>query len=92
MDPINRTNFVLVCAGQFIMKRKTINDSVVLFGKIIPILNIYLKGNIMITQTRTRIISAFPGTGKHTIIKTTLDSDSSLFSWITIDGEKVRNP
>lgn len=45
---------------------------------------------------RTRIISAFPGTGKTEFYKqhsgTTLDSDSSLFSWVTIDGTKVRNP
>jgi len=45
---------------------------------------------------RTRIISAFPGTGKTEFFKqhptTTLDSDSSLFSWVTIDGTKVRNP
>jgi len=45
---------------------------------------------------RTRIIAAFPGTGKtyyHEKHKdTTLDSDSSHFSWITKDGEKVRNP
>lgn len=45
---------------------------------------------------RTRIISAFPGTGKTAFFKKfpmiTLDSDSSLFSWVTIDGTKVRNP
>jgi len=45
---------------------------------------------------KTRIISAFPGTGKSTYHAkhpdTTLDSDSSSFSWITVDGEKVRNP
>ena len=44
---------------------------------------------------RTRIISAFPGTGKsyyHSNHKdTTLDSDSSLFSWIYVDGIKQRN-
>lgn len=45
---------------------------------------------------RTRIISAFPGVGKthyhkqHTDI--TLDSDSSNFSWVVVDGKKVRNP
>jgi len=45
---------------------------------------------------KTRIISAFPGTGKtiyhlkHT--ETTLDSDSSNFSWIIDNGEKKRNP
>lgn len=45
---------------------------------------------------KTRIISAFPGTGKSTYHKnhpdTTLDSDSSNFSWIVVNGEKVRNP
>lgn len=46
---------------------------------------------------RTKIISAFPGTGKSTYHnkhkETTLDSDSSNFSWITdSDGNKVRNP
>ena len=45
-----------------------------------------VNGTIM----RTRIISAFPGTGKsfyHSYNKeTTLDSDSSLFSWIYVDG------
>lgn len=39
---------------------------------------------------RTRIISAFPGTGKTYYHKmhpeTTLDSDSSLFHWIEKDG------
>lgn len=46
---------------------------------------------------RTKIISAFPGTGKSMYHQkhreTTLDSDSSNFSW-TIDenGNKVRNP
>lgn len=44
----------------------------------------------------TKIISAFPGTGKSYYHRnnpeTTLDSDSSLFSWVTIDGQKVRNP
>lgn len=45
---------------------------------------------------RTRIISAFPGTGKSVFHEknptTTLDSDSSYFSWVIVDGEKVRNP
>ena len=46
---------------------------------------------------RTRIISAFPGTGKTTYHKmnpaTTLDSDSSDYSWtISADGTKSRNP
>jgi len=45
---------------------------------------------------RTRIISAFPGTGKSYYHKnhheTTLDSDSSLFSWTTEFGLKVRHP
>lgn len=49
------------------------------------------KGHTMITK----IISAFPGTGKsHYHIEnkdTTLDSDSSEFSWIIKDGEKIRN-
>jgi hypothetical protein len=44
----------------------------------------------------TKIISAFPGTGKSHFHKehpdTTLDSDSSEFSWIVKDGEKIRNP
>ena len=46
---------------------------------------------------RTKIISAFPGVGKTTYHKnnpdTTLDSDSSGFSWV-IDGHgnKKRNP
>ena len=44
----------------------------------------------------TKIISAFPGTGKSYYHRnnphTTLDSDRSLFSWVTIDGQKVRNP
>jgi len=44
----------------------------------------------------TKIISAFPGTGKSYYHRnnpeTTLDSDSSLFSWVTVDGQKVRNP
>lgn len=45
---------------------------------------------------RTKIISAFPGTGKSHYHKlhpdTTLDSDSSQFSWIEINGNKTRNP
>lgn len=46
---------------------------------------------------RTKIISAFPGTGKsfyHSKHKdTTLDSDSSNFSWkILENGDRVRNP
>jgi len=45
---------------------------------------------------RTRIISAFPGTGKsyyHNKHKeTTLDSDSSNFSLVVENGEKKRNP
>lgn len=45
---------------------------------------------------RTRIIAAFPGTGKtyyhKKYLDTTLDSDSSQFSWIEEeDGKKVRN-
>ena len=45
---------------------------------------------------KTRIISAFPGMGKtyyHSLHKdTTLDSDSSDYSWIMKNGEKIRNP
>jgi len=45
---------------------------------------------------RTRIISAFPGTGKSVFHKnnptTTLDSDSSNFSWSYMTGEKERHP
>jgi len=45
---------------------------------------------------RTRIISAFPGTGKSFYYKnhaeTTLDSDSSFFSWVETVQGKVRNP
>ena len=46
---------------------------------------------------QTRIISAFPGTGKSHFFKThpdrCLDSDSSQFSWhLNGDGHKVRNP
>ena len=44
---------------------------------------------------RTRIISAFPGTGKSYYHKkypeTTLDSDSSNFSWATKNGLTIRN-
>lgn len=45
----------------------------------------------------TRVISAFPATGKSYFTKNTslkvLDSDSSNFSWvINEDGTKVRNP
>ena len=45
----------------------------------------------------TKVISAFPACGKSYFFKnnteyTCLDSDSSLFSWIVKDGEKVRNP
>lgn len=44
----------------------------------------------------TKIIAAFPGLGK-TWFKnnrkdiSSLDSDSSEFSWVTIDGNKIRN-
>ena len=46
---------------------------------------------------QTRIISAFPGTGKSHIFKSgkydCLDSDSSEFSWVyDDDGSKRRNP
>lgn len=46
---------------------------------------------------KTKIISAFPGTGKTVYHskhrETTLDSDSSNFSWIIYEnGNKVRNP
>lgn len=45
----------------------------------------------------TKIVSAFPGTGKSTYHsknkETTLDSDSSKFSWILNEnGDKIRNP
>lgn len=44
---------------------------------------------------RTRIISAFPGTGKSSYHKkypeTTLVSDSSLFSWVETSEGKIRN-
>jgi hypothetical protein len=50
----------------------------------------------MLTQNKTRIISAFPGTGKsyyHNMhLETTLDSDSSNFSWIVENNIKKRNP
>lgn len=49
-----------------------------------------------LTFSRTRIISAFPGMGKTYLHEqnpsTTLDSDSSNFSWIEKDGNKERNP
>lgn len=49
-----------------------------------------------ISELQTRIISAFPGTGKTTFYKAnkeiTLDSDSSDFSWVESGGKKVRNP
>jgi hypothetical protein len=44
------------------------------------------------------IISAFPGVGKSHFYNTYKDefkihdSDSSLFSWIVKDGQKIRNP
>jgi hypothetical protein len=46
---------------------------------------------------RTKIVSAFPGMGKTTYHKnnpdTTLDSDSSGFSWVVDEhGNKTRNP
>jgi len=45
----------------------------------------------------TKIVAAFPGTGKSYFHRKNphivLDSDSSLFSWtLTESGEKVRNP
>lgn len=48
-------------------------------------------------KVRTRIIAAFPGTGKSYYHKqypdTTLDSDSSNFSWVKkAEGDKTRNP
>ena len=56
-------------------------------------------------MTKTKIISAFPGTGKSYYHKnhpeTTLDSDSSFFSWMIdewgdkllgLDGKPMRNP
>jgi hypothetical protein len=45
---------------------------------------------------KTRIISAFPGTGKSFYHKkypeTTLDSDSSFFNWVETNESKIRNP
>lgn len=45
---------------------------------------------------RTKIIAAFPGSGKsysHNLRKQiSLDSDSSLFSWVYENGVKTRNP
>ena len=41
------------------------------------------------------VISAFPACGKsyfYSMFDDVLDSDSSLFSWIKEDGEKIRNP
>ena len=50
----------------------------------------------MLTNSHTKIIAAFPGTGKsfyHNNNKeTSLDSDSSNFSWIYVNNQKVRNP
>lgn len=47
-------------------------------------------------KIRTKIISAFPGTGKSHYCNlhpdTTLDSDSSEFSWTYVNGERIRNP
>lgn len=45
----------------------------------------------------TKIISAFPACGKTYVFenfkdKVILDSDSSKFSWIIVNNEKVRNP
>lgn len=45
----------------------------------------------------TKIISAFPACGKTYLFenfkdKIILDSDSSKFSWIIVDDQKVRNP
>ena len=44
----------------------------------------------------TKVICGFPGTGKSYFARTATglvsDSDSSSFSWIQQDGEKVRNP
>ena len=49
----------------------------------------------MLTNPHTKIIAAFPGTGKsfyHNNNKeTSLDSDSSNFSWIYVNNQKVRN-
>jgi len=44
---------------------------------------------------KTRIISAFPATGKTWYFnnhKNVLDSDSSNFSWMIEYGDKIRNP
>lgn len=45
---------------------------------------------------RTKIISAFPGTGKSTFHNknkdNSIDSDSSEFSWVIDEGIKKRNP
>lgn len=45
---------------------------------------------------KTRIVSAFPGTGKTHYYNnhkdTCLDSDSSQFSWVVVDGQRTRNP
>jgi hypothetical protein len=46
---------------------------------------------------RTKIVSAFPGTGKSTFFRNnkdkSIDSDSSEFSWVIDEnGNKVRNP
>lgn len=42
------------------------------------------------------VICGFPGIGKTTFCKKhsslARDSDSSSFSWITVNGEKIRNP
>lgn len=48
-------------------------------------------------EVKTKIISAFPGTGKSTFFKENgdicIDSDSSNFSWIVdAEGNKERNP
>lgn len=44
-----------------------------------------------------KVFACFPGTGKTSFFKKHMDrkisdSDSSHFSWITVDGEKKRNP
>ena len=46
---------------------------------------------------QTRIISAFPGTGKTHFFEnntkySVLDSDSSEYSWVKVGGDKVRHP
>lgn len=50
-------------------------------------------------KKQTKIIAAFPGTGKSEAVKrntnpqiTMIDSDSSSYSWIEVNGGKVRNP